>query len=523
MSAPGVDVVVIGAGHNGLVAAILLAREGLKVRVLEDMGVTGGATRSDRPFLSAPALGVSCGGRTLAFAHSELTKKLGIEIPLRPCDPHDFLPTRDRRYLMLGTDLATTKHHFLESFSEADWRAHEAMQAELDSLRADLAGAWLEEPLSIVETSDRFVRPALREVFVGLCRGSVGDYLARFDFKSALVRAMYAVVGATGLYGAWNTPGTGMSFLLHNMLRLPGPEGTWTIVDGGMGTVAQRLNEVARRLGVMIETERAVAQIVVEGNVAKGVVLKDGTEIRASTIVCNLDPFRMRDMVGADQLPVEYSQRLDAYTTKPGATFRLNLALKGLPKFACCTDDKRVYGPTIHLLPDEGDVMQNLLDSFADASAGRLPEQPPIEWYLHTTLDPTLRDDAGNHSSVLFAQPVPYDIDWNAEADAYTRRLLSICDRFAPGTGDLVVEYQAMHPKRIEADLGMPRGRLDHVDNGWGFADRLPYATPVVGLYACSADCHPGGSLVGAAGHNAAMRVIEDLEAGLEETHVQPK
>jgi phytoene dehydrogenase-like protein len=298
------------------------------------------------------------------------------------------------------------------------------------------------------------------------------------------------------------------------------------VVEGGMGAFTQRLADVARRAGAALETKRGVKQIRVEGNVAKGVILEDGTEIKAGVILCNADPFHLRAMVGADQLPVEYNQRLDTYAAKPGSIFKLDLALKGLPKFTCCPDDKRVYGPTIHLLP-EGAVMQRLLDNFADAQAGRLPDEPTMSWHLHTTVDPSLRDAAGNHSSSLVVHPVPYELSggksWDAEADAYAKRVISICDRFAPNTSSLVVEYQAMHPKKIESHFGITRGHIHHVDNGWGFADRLPYATPVAGLYSCSAGCHPAGSVIGAAGHNAAMRVLRDLETGLEETQVQPR
>ena len=528
MSKTETDVVIIGAGHNGLVAAVLLARRGLRVHVLEDKGVIGGAVRTERPFKKAPDLGISTGAYLLGLMPPELLRRLGIDIPMRRRDPHYFLPTTDNRYLMFGSDEASTKHQFIEFFSEADWRANVAMTAEVAKIREDVAPTWLQEPVSIEQTADRYVRPELREAFVNLCRGSVGDYLARFDFKSDLVKAMYATTdGFSGVYGTWDTAGTGMNFLAHNMCRLPGAGGTWMIVEGGMGTITQRLADAARRAGAIIETDRGVEQIVVQGNVAKGVVLKDGTEIDASVIVCNADPFRMRALVGDASLPAEYTERLDTYAQKPGSTFKLNLAMKGLPKFTCCPEDKRVYGPTIHLLPDEKDVIRTLKDGFADVQAGKLPEFPTIEWYIHTTVDPTLRDAAGHHNAALFVQWVPYELaggkTWEQEEEGYVKHLLSICDRFAPGTSDLVVDYFALHPKKIEEHFGITRGHIHHVDNGWGFSDRLPYATPVAGLYSCSSGTHPAGAVIGAAGHNAANRVLMDMEVRLEETLAQKK
>jgi phytoene dehydrogenase-like protein len=100
---------------------------------------------------------------------------------------------------------------------------------------------------------------------------------------------------------------------------------------------------------------------------------------------------------------------------------------------------------------------------------------------------------------------------WEAEEARYVQHLLSICDRFAPGTSDLVVETFPLSPPKIERYFGITRGHIHHVDNAFGFADRLPYATPIAGLYSCSAGCHPAGSVIGAAGHNAAQRVLSDL------------
>jgi phytoene dehydrogenase-like protein len=230
--------------------------------------------------------------------------------------------------------------------------------------------------------------------------------------------------------------------------------------------------------------------------------------------VCNADPFRMRELVGRSTLPDDYNSRLDGYL-RDGTTMKVNLALSGLPRFSCLTGDRGQYGPTIHLLPDERDVLASLELAFADATAGRLPEFPTIEWYLHSALDPTMKDEHGHHSSALFVQWVPYALSggrsWASEEERYVKHLLTICDRFAPGTSDLVVDTFVLTPPKIERHFGITRGHIHHVDNGFGFADRLPYATPIEGLYSCSAGTHPAGSVIGCAGHNAALRVLRDL------------
>ena len=510
----GSDVLVVGAGHNGLVAATFLARAGLSVRVLEGKATVGGAARTEHPFARAPRLGTSTGAYLLGLMPPELIAKLGIDVPLIRRDPHYFLPTTGKRYLLFGSDTARTREQLLSFFSAQDLAAHEALQAEIGQIRDDVHPTWLEEPLSIEDTADRYVRRAHRATFVELCRRPVGEYLDRFGFKSDLLKAMYAVTdGFSGLTGGWDTPGTGMNFLVHNMCRLRGSGGTWMIVRGGMGTVTRLICEEARKAGASVETDRNVREVEVEQGTAGGVVLEDGEVARARVVLTACDPFRMRDLVGPGRFPDWYEKRLDGYR-RNGTTMKVNLALRGLPRFTCLPEDRGQFGSTMHLLPEEGEVLSRLKRAFAEAQAGVLPDFPTIEWYVHTTVDPSLRDPEGHHNSALFVQWVPYKLarsTWEGEERTYVRHLLSLCDRFAPGTSDLVVDTFALPPPKIESHFGITRGHIHHVDNSFGFADRLPYSTPIQGLYAGGAGCHPAGSVIGAAGHNAAARVLADL------------
>lgn len=507
------DVVLVGGGHNGLVAAVLLARAGLSVLVLEEKDQVGGAAKTEFPFRRAPRLGASTGAYLLGLWQPELSRILGLELPLLRRDPHYFLPTTGDRHLLFGSDPAALREQFVRFFSAEDWRASEALNAELAQLREDVAPAWLAPPLSIEETAERYVRPALREVFVELCRGSIGAYLDRFGFRSDLVKAMYAVTDAfTGLDGTFDTPGTGHNFLLHNMCRLPGSGGTWMIVQGGMGTVTLRLADLARREGASIRTGARVERILVDGGAATGVVLDGGEEIRARAVVSNADPFRTLSLLPSP--PADYASAISAMRTD-GTTLKVNLALKGLPRFTCLPGDPSAFGPTIHLLPGEDGVLAELDRAYRTAKAGGLPEFPAIEWYIHTTVDPSLRDEQGRHNSALFVQWVPYELSggktWAGEEERYVRHLLSICDRFAPGTSELVDDVFTLTPPRIEEHFGITRGHIHHVDNKLAFDRRPAYRTPVPGLFLCGAGCHPGGSVIGAAGHNAAVEVIAAL------------
>jgi phytoene dehydrogenase-like protein len=507
------DVVVVGAGHNGLVASIFLARAGLSVLVVEASDTVGGAAKTERPFARVPDLAQSTGAYLLGLMPPELPRKLGVEFPVLRRDPHYFLPTTGDRYLLFGSDRDATRQQYESFFSAADWKADEALQAELDMLRSDLAPAWLVEPLTLDETASRYLRPSLRSIFVDLCRGSVGDYLDRFGFTSDLVKAMYAVTdGLSGLDATWDTPGSGHNFLVHNMCRLPGSDGTWMVVRGGMGVVTSMIAGLAEAAGATIVTGRPVRRIETSGGTVTGVALEDGQVISAAVVVVATDPFRLRQLTGSTALPAALNDKLDSWRHY-GTTMKVNLALTDLPTFSCLPERRGQHDATIHLLPED-DVLGQLKRTYADVKAGKLADFPTIEWYIHTTVDPSLQDARGHHSSALFVEWAPYEIagsTWDAERSGYVEKLLSICDRFAPGTSDLVADTFALAPPDIEQHFGMTRGHIHHVDNAVSFADRMPYFTGVAGLYAGGAGCHPAGSVIGAAGHNVAMRVLADL------------
>jgi phytoene dehydrogenase-like protein len=512
------DVVVIGGGHNGLVAATVLAQAGLDVVVAERASALGGATRTESCFRAVPGLRQSTGAYLLGLMPPEVLALADGRIRTLRRDPHYVLPTiggPGSPYLWFGRDRAAARAQLQQVFSSADAVADDALHDELGQLREDLAPAWLDEPLTVDETAERYVRPALREVFVNLVRGTVVEYLARFGFSAELLMAMYVVTdGLSGLTAGPDTPGTGHNFLVHNMCRLPDAEGTWLIVDGGMGAVSGAFAETAAKSGAALVTAAEVTGLTLSAGSVDGVVLASGDEIGASAVLAACDPWRAARIAG-EHAPEEFLTRLDR-VRRPGTTLKINLALRDLPKLRCLPDNApSPWGSTVHLLPyATSRPLEGVRAMWRDVEAGRLPDFPTMEWYVHTTVDPSLRDRAGHHSSALFVQSVPFQpagSTWSESLASYVEHLIGIADRFAPGTADSIVDTFALPPPGIEKHFGITGGHIHHVDNTFAFADRIPYATGLPGFYAGGAGCHPAGSVIGAAGWNSAHRILADL------------
>jgi phytoene dehydrogenase-like protein len=221
----------------------------------------------------------------------------------------------------------------------------------------------------------------------------------------------------------------------------------------------------------------------------------------------------MRALVGREKFPEYFNAKFDNFK-RTGTTLKVNLALDRLPKFTCLPEARGQHNATIHLLPQEKDVISHIRKGFEKVQAGELADFPTIEWYIHTAADPSLQDKEGRHNSAFFVQWAPYELknkSWEQEENRYVNHLLDIAERFAPGFKDSVVDVFTLTPKKIEKHFGITYGHIHHIDNTFGFDQRMPYSTPIAGLYSCSAGCHPAGSVIGSAGHNAAMRVMKDL------------
>jgi len=284
-----------------------------------------------------------------------------------------------------------------------------------------------------------------------------------------------------------------------------------------MGTVTQALATTARAAGARIRTSCPVTTITAEGGQATGVITGDGEQVRSRAVLCSTDAFRIPALLG-EQAPLGLVDRVRDWAVRsPGQTMKVNLALSALPRFAALPEPKGQHGTTVHLLPPpaaDGSVLTALREAFAAAAAGRVDGVPPLEWYLHSTVDPFMRDEAGNHSSALFVQGVPHEpagSTWAVEKAGYVERLLDLVELYAPGLRATIVDVHALTPPEIRDHFGITSANIHHVDNAISFADRMPYRVGVDGVYAGSAGCHPAGSVIGCAGHNAAQCILADL------------
>ena len=523
-----VDAIVIGAGHNGLVAAAYLARAGLRTVVLERRNCIGGACVTEELW---PGHRVSRAAYVAGLLRPAVVRELGLAshgLRLLRRDPSSFTPLADGRGLLLGSDPALCARE-IGRFSKRDAQRYPDYERLLD--RAARAF----EPLLDVPPPDpsRLGWRDLRTLG-GVARSLVGMRrdLSRVAqllvaparttleawFESEPLRGTLATDALIGAWAAPSTPGTGYVLFHHVMGETGGARGVWAYVQGGMGALSDAIAGAARAAGATIESDAPVARIEVRDGRVRGVVLEDGRDFEASLVVSCADPQRtLLGLVGAAQLPADVVAELRALDMK-SPVVKINLALDRLPRFRGCEEPGERGGPehrgTIHLGATGLDALEV---SFADAAAGRLPARPMIELTIPSVLDATLAPP-GRYVASMFVQHVPPNWDasrWDRERDAFADRVLACVEEVAPGFAASVVHREVLAAPDLERIFGLTGGNIFH---GAMTLDRLlflrplpglaRYRTPIEGLWLCGAGTHPGGGVMGACGRNAAHEIL---------------
>lgn len=482
------DAIVIGAGHNGLVAAAYLARAGLATVVLERREIVGGACVTEELW---PGHRVSRAAYVAGLLRPAVIRELALErrgLVLLRRDPSSFTPLADGRGLLLGPDAALCERE-IARFSRRDAarypqyerlldRAARAFEPLLDAPPPDPASlAWRDVPaLARVARGVAAMRGDLARA-VRLLLAPARDTLAEW-FESEPLRATLATDALIGAWAAPSTPGTGYVLFHHVMGETGGARGVWAYVQGGMGALSDAIADAARAAGATIATSAEVASIEVDGGRVRGVALADGRSVEAPLVVSSADPQRtLLGLAGAARLPDELRDALRALDFR-SPVVKINLALDRLPRFAGRGD---APGPehrgTIHLGAADLDALERC---FADAAAGRLPERPMIELTIPSALDASLAPP-GRFVASMFVQHLPHDWDasrWDGARDAFADRVFACVDEVAPGFSSSVVHREVLAPPDLERVFGLTGGNIFH---GAMALSRLLFLRPAPG------------------------------------------
>ncbi len=533
------DVIIIGAGHNGLTAAAYLAAAGRRVTMLERRNVVGGACVTEE---LAPGFKASTCSYLVSLLAPDIIADLelarhGYRMIAR--DPASFTPLEDGRYLMLGRDSAQNQRE-ISKFSRHDAQAYpryeafltrvaEALEPILESpvpALLPLPSSWRRQTLSRrlgdVLGTLRLRRALARlgedqPAAMRLLLDSAQQVLDRW-FESDVVKATLATDGVIGAMAAPSTPGTGYVLLHHVMGHAGGTRGVWGYAEGGMGAISQALAACARERGVNIRTGIGVAEILHQNRRIRGVRLTDGTSIQAPVVLSNATPeVTFRQLLNSNALPAGFNQAVAAIDYA-SASAKINLAVAGLPNFSACPGSNEP-GPQHHGTIHIGPNMAALERAYDAAKYGQYSPHPLIEMTIPSALDSSLAPP-GHHIVQLFVQYAPYSLaegDWDTHRDAFADACLAEIDRYAPGFSTQVLHRQVLTPPDLEREFGLTGGNIFHgamspsqllsLRPVPGWAD---HRSPIQGLYLCGSGAHPGGGVSGLPGRNAARAVMQD-------------
>jgi phytoene dehydrogenase-like protein len=527
-----IDVVIIGAGHNGLTCAAYLARAGLRVHVVERRKVVGGAAVTEE---FHAGFRNSVAAYTVSLLNPRIIADLklhehGLSIIERRAQ--NFLPAPDGRYLLTGEGRTQAS---VAKLSAQDAEAWGPFSQRLNAIADVLRAFVLRAPPNLVE---RFGTGAIREAFnalgaanrlralsleqqrdlLDLFTRSAGDMLDDV-FENDLVKALFGFDAIVGNYASPYAAGSAYVMLHHAFGEVNGKKGVWGHAIGGMGAITQALARAAREHGTLIDLDAPVREVIVERDRAVGVVLEDGRSIRARYIVANVNPKLLYTrLVPSEALPAAFLARITNWRCGSG-TFRMNVALSGLPSFSALPGDGDHLSAGIILAPS-----LNYMDrAYLDARAHGWSREPVVELLIPSTLDDSLAP-SGQHVASLFCQHVapelPEGRSWDDHRDEVADLMIATVDRYAPGFGRLVLGRQVLSPLDLERQFGLIGGDIFHgaltlnqLFSARPMLGHADYRSPVRGLYHCGSGSHPGGGVTGAPGHNAAQAVLSDYRA----------
>jgi phytoene dehydrogenase-like protein len=507
------DIIILGGGHNGLVAAAYLARAGLKVLLLERRDVLGGACVTEELF---PGYRFSACSYFCYLLQAKVIEDLELRrhgFEVYHIDPWRFLPLPDGNRLLLWDGVEQTQEE-IGRFSKRDASNYPAWNAFWERAASIIYPHFLTAPPSVAEIADRLSGTDDEEFFERLLLSSMCDVVSEF-FESEAVRAAFIHAHDVGDPTA---PGSAWCYTYIKCSVFSNPENLG-LVRGGMGGITQALAGSARAKGATLRTGAPVERILVENGNAIGVALADGTEIRSRITVSNADPKRtFLKLVERRHLDSKFAERVLRLKME-AAYFKFHAALKGVPDFSACFAEGEFdprFLAEVKICPS----MDYFVEAWADAKRGFASRAPVMEVQVPSAYDSTLAPPSHHVMSIwaLYAPVRPAAGTWEEQRRPVGERLIDTLASYAPNLRDIIVDWSLFTPADIEQRMAMTDGNIRHLDMvpGQFLAKRpLPgwsnYRTPIGNLYLCGAGTHPGGEVTGAPGHNAANMILADL------------
>ena len=521
------DAVIVGAGHNGLVAASYLARAGLKVVVVEKNDWIGGAAVSRELH---PGFTYSNCSYVSSLFRPEIMRDLEL-----PKHGLQILPYEGGAVFTEGGD-------YLGMF-----RDHDANRREFARHSPRDAEAYDRYARDVLRHC-RFIRPMLMRTppdpssfrprdlselaFLGkqmfglseaqMCEMirfwtmSISDFLDEY-FESPVIKAYQAVASIIGTALGPMSPGTAYVLLHHAMGDVDGNVGAWGFARGGMGSITKALTASLTAAGGEVRTGKGVEKILVRNGRAVGVALEGGDEVRGKRVVSNMDVKRtFLKHVDEDHLPSDFVKRVKNFKIR-GSSGKLNIALDRAPKFTALPEGSPNLKGDLHFT----DSIEKMERAYDDWKAGHYSADPFQDVMIPTMIDPTMTPP-GKHFMSCFVQYAPPKIegrDWtDADRDGFAETCLDQIEKYAPGFKNSVLHYEVRTPRELEAEVGLTEGNIFQGELTFDqllFNRPVPgyaqYRSPIKDLWVCGSSTHPGGGVMGAPGRNAAAEILRDM------------
>lgn len=523
------DVIVVGAGHNGLTCAAYLARAGLNVVVVERRGVPGGVAASEEIL---PGCTIDTGAHWIAGIPDSVRRDLSLErhgVDIRPADPSVFAPSADGDHLTLHTDMArcveAIRRHSkqdanrLSGFLKLTNAAMSFIRASYDHPAIRVPRPRLQDAGLLLELARSFRRldKAAKAEIVRMLSMSIADLTGEW-FESDVLRGTIAASGIAGLFQGPMAGGTVYTFLHAHAGAAPGTIRPTCFVRGGVGQLSLSLAEAARTSGAQIRMRSGVRSIMVINGKAVGVLMDDGTECRARSVVSNADPHATAlTLIGPSDLEPNVVRKVRNIRCR-GATAKVHLVVDELPRFTTVSGSPDVLHGVTSIAPS----VEYLERGYDDAKYGGISQRPYLEMTVPTLTDSGTAPD-GRHVLSIVVQYAPHTLStgsWDAGASNRLADLVvNTLAEYAPNVPDALQHRHVITPRDLEVTYGLPEGNINHGDltlDQAQFMRPIPewsqYVTSIRNVYLCGAGTHGGGGVNCVPGRNAARQVIRDFK-----------